>query len=278
MAEPRIATRLYLEAELAPGAQVDLEPGQAHYLRDVLRLKPGAALAAFNARDGEWLARIDVLGGGGGGGRGSLAVESRRRAPEPEPDIWLLFAPIKRAPIDFLVQKATELGCARLQPVITHHTAVTRVNVARLAANAREAAEQCGRLSLPEVREPRQLGPLLADWPAERRLLLCAEAGSARPIGEVLAGFAADPAARGAPWAAMTGPEGGFAESELDALIKLPFVTLVGLGPRLLRADTAALAVLACWQAVLGDGGSRPTFRVSNPGSVVGPNPGPNLD
>jgi 16S rRNA (uracil1498-N3)-methyltransferase len=274
MAESRIATRLYLEAALAPGARVDLDPGQAHYLRDVLRLKPGAALAAFNARDGEWLARIDVLGRG----RGNLAVESRRRAALPEPDIWLLFAPIKRAPIDFLVQKATELGCARLQPVITRHTAVTRVNVARLAANAREAAEQCGRLSLPEVREPRQLGPLLADWPAERRLLLCAEAGPARPIGEVLAGFAADPAARGAPWAAMTGPEGGFAESELDALIKLPFVTLVGLGPRLLRADTAALAVLACWQAVLGDGGSRPTFRVSNPGSVVGPNPGPNLD
>ncbi|MHA1151227.1 MAG: 16S rRNA (uracil(1498)-N(3))-methyltransferase [Alphaproteobacteria bacterium] len=265
MTEPRIATRLYLAAELAPGARVDLEPGQAHYLRDVLRLKPGATLAAFNARDGEWLAHIDVLGRG----RGSLAVENLRRPPAPEPDIWLVFAPIKRAPIDFLVQKATELGCTLLQPVITRHTAVTRVNCARLAANAREAAEQCGRLSLPEVRAPRELGPLLADWPTDRRLLLCAEAGPARPIGEVLAGFAADPAAREAPWAAMTGPEGGFAESELDALRKLPFVTPVGLGPRLLRADTAALAALACWQAVLGDGGGRPAFRVSNPG----PNP-----
>ncbi len=272
MAEPRIATRLYLAAELAPGARVDLDPGQAHHLRDVLRLKPGAALAAFNARDGEWLARIDVLdrgrgrGGGRGGGRGSIEVESLRRAAAPEPDIWLVFAPIKRAPIDFLVQKATELGCAELQPVITRHTAVARVNRARLAANAREAAEQCGRLSLPVVREPRELGPLLADWPAERRLLLCAEAGPARPIGEVLAAIAADPAARDAPWAAMTGPEGGFAESELDALRKLPFVTPVGLGPRLLRADTAALAALACWQAVLGDGGDRPAFRVSNSG------------
>ena len=267
MTEPRIATRLHIEAALAPGARVDLEPGRAHHLRDVLRLKPGAALAAFNARDGEWLARIDVLGRG----RGRLAVESLRRAAAPEPDIWLVFAPIKRAPIDFLARKATELGCALLQPVITRHTAVARVNIARLAANVREAAEQCGRLSLPEVCEPRELGPLLADWPAERRLLLCAEAGPARPIGEVLAGFAADPAARGAPWAAMTGPEGGFAESELDALRKLPFVTPVGLGPRLLRADTAALAALACWQAVLGDGAGRPAFRVGESGPAGQP-------
>ena len=262
MTEPRIATRLYLAAELTPGARVELEPGQAHYLRDVLRLKPGAALGAFNARDGEWLARIETLGRG----RGSLTVESLRRASEPQPDLWLVFAPIKRGPIDFLAQKATELGCALLQPVITRHTAVTRVNVARLAANAREAAEQCGRLSLPEVREPVAFDRLLADWPAGRRLLLCAEAGPARPIGEVLTGLAADPEARAAPWAAMTGPEGGFAESELDALRKLPFVTSVGLGPRLLRADTAALAALACWQAVLGDGGSRPPCRVPNPG------------
>ena len=258
MTEARIATRLYLAAALTPDARVDLEPGQAHYLRDVLRLKPGAALAVFNGRDGEWLARIDTLGRG----RGCLAVESLRRAPEPDPDIWLVFAPIKRAPIDSLVQKATELGCSELHPVMTRHTAVTRVNCARLAANVREAAEQCGRLSVPEVREPREFGALLADWPAERRLLVCAEAGPARPIGEALAGLAADPAARDAPWAAMTGPEGGFAESELDALRKLPFVTPVGLGPRLLRADTAALAVLACWQAVLGDGKDRPAIRV----------------
>ena len=261
MTETQIAARIYLAAELAPGARIDLESVQAHYLRDVLRLEPGAMLAAFNARDGEWLARVDALGRG----RGRLAVESLRRAPEPEPDIWLVFAPVERAPIDVLVQKATELGCALLQPVITRHTAVTRVNVARLAANAREAAEQCGRLSLPEVREPVAFDRLLADWPAGRRLLLCAEAGPARPIGEVLTGLAADPEARAAPWAAMTGPEGGFAESELDALRKLPFVTSVGLGPRLLRADTAALAALACWQAVLGDGESRPAFRVPNP-------------
>ena len=142
MTEPGIATRLYMAAELAPGAQVALDSGQAHHLRDVLRLKPGATLAAFNARDGEWLARIDSLGRG----RGALTIESQRLAAAPEPDIWLVFAPIKRAAIDFLTQKATELGCAVLQPVITRYTAVTRVNGARLAANAREAAEQCGRL------------------------------------------------------------------------------------------------------------------------------------
>ncbi len=162
MAEARIATRLYLATELAPGARVDLDPGQAHPLRDVLRLAPGAALAAFNARDGEWLARIDALGRD----RGRLAVESLRRAPEPEPDIWLVFAPVEGAPIDVLAQKATELGCALLRPVITRHTTVTRIHRARhttvtrihrarLIANVREAAEQCGRLSLPEVRAPR---------------------------------------------------------------------------------------------------------------------------
>ncbi len=278
MTEPRIATRLYVAAKLAPGARVDLEPGQADRLREVPGLEPGAALAAFNGRDGEWLARIESLGRGesrgggreGDGGRkgdgGRLAIESLRRAPTPEPDIWLVFAPLEPAAMSALVQKATELGCSRLQPVITRYTKAPRVDVAALAAAVRERAERCGRLSLPEVGEPRDLGPLLADWPAERRLLLCAEAGPARPIGEVLAGFAADPAARQAPWAAMTGPEGGFAESELDALGKLPFVTPVGLGPRLLRADTAALAALACWQAVLGDGGSRPAIRIPNPG------------
>ncbi len=263
MTEPRIATRLYLAATLAPGVRVDLEPGQAHRLREVLGLEPGAALAAFNGRDGEWLARIESLGGGRGGGR--LAIESLRRAPAPEPDIWLVFAPLEPAALSALVQTATELGCARLQPVITRYTKVPRIDAKGLAAAVRERAERCGRLSLPEVCAPRELGPLLADWPAGRRLLLCAEAGPARPIGEVLAGFAADPAARQAPWAAMTGPEGGFAESELDALGKLPFVTPVGLGPRLLRADTAALAALACWQAVLGDGAARPAFGVSNP-------------
>ncbi len=251
MTEAACATRLFVEDDLAAGRSVGLDHARAHFLRSVLRLGRGAAVALFNGRDGEWRARIEGLGKGWA----SLEVEAPLRPQDATPDIWLLFAPIKRARIDFLAEKATELGVARLLPVTTRHTAVSRVNCERLAANAREAAEQCERLSVPEVAEPRRLFDLLADWPCERRLLVCAEAGAARPLAEVL-GEAAD-GPRG-PWALLTGPEGGFAESELDALRKLPFVTTVGLGPRVLRSDTAALAALACWQAVLGDGRDGP--------------------
>jgi len=174
-----------------------------------------------------------------------------------------VFAPIKRARVDFVAEKAAELGVSRLQPMLTSYTSVARVNCERLAANAREAAEQCGRLSVPEVAEPKGLFDLLGAWPGERRLLVCAEAGRARPVAELLAERAreAGPAVARAPWAVMTGPEGGYAPSELDALGKLPFADLVGLGPRLLRADTAAVAALACWQAILGDGAERPPPR-----------------
>lgn len=248
MDDTRVETRLYVGDDLDSGREVGLDHGRAHFLRSVLRLSRGAHVAVFNARDGEWLARIDGLGKGWC----SLAIERQRREPAPEPDVWTVFAPIKRARIDFLAEKATELGCAVLQPVMTQRTAVSRVNVDRLAANAREAAEQCSRLSVPEVREPISLTELVGAWPAGRHLLLCAEAGTATPIAEALA------AAESGPWAILTGPEGGFAQSELDALLELPFVTPVGLGPRLLRADTAAVAALACWQAVLGDGRLRP--------------------
>ena len=251
MTEPRPVTRLHVEDDLAEGATVGLDHARAHFLRSVLRLGPGAPLALFNGRDGEWSARIDALGKGWA----SLAVGACRRPQRETPDLWLVFAPIKRARIDFLVEKATELGVSRLLPVTTRHTAVSRVNSERLAANAREAAEQCERLSVPAVEAPRALFDLLGDWPPERRLLLCAEAGDARPIAEALSETAGEPPG---PWAVLTGPEGGFAESELDALRKLPFVTAVGLGPRILRADTAALAALACWQALLGDGRDSP--------------------
>jgi len=253
----RIATRLHCEASLCPGQELGLDHTRAHFLRSVLRLRRGAELAVFNARDGEWRARIDGLGKGWC----SLAVIERLRPPQSEPDLWLVFAPIKRARIDFLAEKATELGVAVLQPVMTSYTAVGRVNRERLAANAREAAEQCGRLSVPEVREPVEFGALLADWPSGRHILLCAESGAAEPIAEALMRLRDDGA--GGPWAVMLGPEGGFAESELDALRDLPFVTAVGLGPRILRADTAAVAALACWQAVLGDGRRCPSGGVA---------------
>lgn len=243
----RLRARLHVEAPLAAGLPVTLGGEQAHYLRNVLRLEPGAAIALFNGRDGEWAARVAALGKRGG----ELAVERRLRPQRAEPDLWLAFAPIKRARIDFLAEKATELGASALLPVITRHTAMTRVNVDRLRAHALEAAEQTERLSVPEVREPQPLDRLLADWPAGRRLLICDETGGGPPIAAALS--ALDDTARAAPWAILIGPEGGFALSELDALRKLPFVTAVGLGPRILRADTAAVAALACWQALLGD-------------------------
>lgn len=248
------ATRLFVEDRLTAGRTLGLDHGQSHFLRSVLRLAPGARLAVFNGADGEWLAEIEGLGKGWC----SLAVLEQRRAPAPEPDLWLAFAPIKRARIDFMAEKATELGCSVLQPVMTRFTAVSRVNEERLAANAREAAEQCERLTVPEVRETVGFGRLLDSWPGGRRLMVCAEWGEARPVAEALQDVRAQVGDDPGPWAVMTGPEGGFAESELDALRKLPFVTPVGLGPRILRADTAALAAIACWQAILGDGARRP--------------------
>ena len=178
-------------------------------------------------------------------------IGDRTRAQTVEPDLWLAFAPIKRARIDFLVEKATELGVSALLPVFTRHTAVERVNVERLRAHAVEAAEQTERLSVPTLHEPQTLSGLLANWPAPRRLLMCDEAGSGAPIALALA--ALDGPARAAPWAILIGPEGGFAADELANLHGLPFVTPVSLGPRILRADTAAIAALSCWQAALGD-------------------------
>jgi 16S rRNA (uracil1498-N3)-methyltransferase len=209
MTDDSIATRLHVEARLQPGATVGLGHDRAHFLRSVLRLKAGRTLALFNAADGEWLARIDGLGRGWC----SLVVLECRRGPERTPDLWLVFAPIKRARLDFLVEKATELGCARLQPVFTRHTAVSRVNVERLRSNVREAAEQCERITLPEVCEPVTLEVLLADWPTDRRLLVAVEAGAAPPIDDVLA-----EAGRDEPWAVLVGPEGGFSAAERKLL------------------------------------------------------------
>jgi 16S rRNA (uracil1498-N3)-methyltransferase len=250
------AARLFVDAALGAGGEVRLADERVHYLRHVLRLEPGAAVDLFNGRDGEWRSSLAAVTKG----HATLAIEQQLRPQASGPDLWLAFAPIKRARIDSVAEKATELGVAALLPVATQHTAVERVNIERLRAIAVEAAEQCERLSVPEVRPPVTLGKLLAEWTPRRRLLLCAEAGDAQPIAEALQSHVND---AGAPWAVMIGPEGGFARSELDALVKLPFVMPVGLGPRILRADTAALAALACWQAVLGDGQQRPPHRSS---------------
>ncbi len=244
-----IETRLYVRAPLAEGAAVELAADQAHYLRNVLRLAPGEAIALFNGRDGEWAARIEAIAKN----RATLTVERRTREQRPEPDLWLAFAPIKRARIDFTAQKATELGVSLLWPVLTRHTMVDRVNTDRLAANAVEAAEQSERLTVPEVREPVALEQLIDAWPGDRPLVLCDESGAGGGIpGIAEALSAAGPEMRRRA-GFVIGPEGGFADAELDRLRSLPFVTAVGLGPRLLRADTAALAALAVWQAVAGD-------------------------
>jgi 16S rRNA (uracil1498-N3)-methyltransferase len=236
-------TRLFVEASLGEGGSLGLPAPQAHYLKSVLRLGKGDELALFNGRDGEYGARIS------GQGRGwcSLDILAQRKKQRDEGDLWLVFAPIKRARLDFLAEKATELGVSEIHPVMTARTMVARVNAERLRANAIEAAEQSERLSVPAVFEPVKLAELLKSWVPGRKLILCDESGSAPPMAQALKSMSP------APCAILTGPEGGFADSELDDLRKLPFVCPVGLGPRVLRADTAALAALAAFQALAGD-------------------------
>ena len=235
--------RLFVAASLADGAAVELGQEQAHYVKNVMRLKEGDALALFNGSEGEFGARIESFAKRAA----RLRVEDRLRAQQSEPDLWLVFAPLKRARIDYLVEKATELGASALVPVITRHTNVERLNLERLRAHAIEAAEQSERLTVPRIDEPRALEEMLATWEASRRIMLCDESGTAPMAATVLAGQSA------AAWAVLIGPEGGFAETELDALRKLPFVSPVSLGPRILRADTAALAGLAVLQALRGE-------------------------
>ena len=240
-----LRTRLYVEQPLAAGIGVELGAERCHYLRHVLRLAVGAPVALFNGDDGEWRAVIDSFGKE----HCRLRIEARRRPPDlSRPDLWLLFAPIKRAGLELVVEKATELGVSRLVPVLTRHTDLGRLNLERLTAIATEAAGQCERLTVPEIAEPRPLARVLEAWPiGERPLLVCAESGTARPLAVAAAGLAPGPAA------ILVGPEGGFATSELDEIRNYPFVVGVGLGPRILRAETAAIAALAGWQAIRGD-------------------------
>jgi 16S rRNA (uracil1498-N3)-methyltransferase len=240
------APRLYVEAPLAADATVELTPAQAHYLTDVLRLGDSDATLVFNGHDGEWRARLVSAGKK----RWQLAAEVRVRPQPPPSDLHYLFAPLKHARLDYMVQKAVEMGAGRLRPVLTRYGQVARVNLERMRANAVEAAEQCGILSIPEMDPPARLADLVAKWTqreGNRRLVFSDEGTAAEDPVAVLAAMPR------APLAVLVGPEGGFADDERAALRAPPFVTTISLGPRILRADTAAVAALALVQAVAGD-------------------------
>jgi 16S rRNA (uracil1498-N3)-methyltransferase len=234
---PKSLPRLFVRTALAEGASVELDAGQANYLGNVMRLSEGADVRLFDGQTGEWLARIMAAGKK----RMTLSVECRTREPETVPDLWLAFAPVKRAPTDWLVEKATELGVARLIPVTTQRTIAERVRLERLESIAIEAAEQCGRTMLPQIAEPIALKALLAD--AGRTLYFADEAGG-EPAAETF---------KPGPATILTGPEGGFTDEERAAVRAAPNATPISLGPRILRAETAALAALACYMAVAGD-------------------------
>jgi 16S rRNA (uracil1498-N3)-methyltransferase len=235
--------RLYVPASLASGAAVVLKDQQAHYLLHVMRLQRGATFRLFNGADGEWLAEITATG------KRDVTLRCDRKLPDPSPlpDIDYLFAPLKHARLDYMAQKATEMGAGRLRPVVTRRTIAERINIDRLRSNVIEAAEQCNLVGLPEVLEPQPLESLLARWERPRQLVWCDEASAPKSPLAVLKRL------QPGPMAVLVGPEGGFTSEEQGVLRGQDFVHAISLGPRVIRADTAAVAALALVQAVLGD-------------------------
>jgi 16S rRNA (uracil1498-N3)-methyltransferase len=235
--------RLFVSADLRADAKVQAGAAQSHYLANVLRMAEGAELLIFNGRDGEWLARVAA--------KSRKAVElvavEQTRAQPPHPDLVYCFAPLKQGRLDYLVQKAVEMGAGVLQPVVTQHTQVARLGMDRIEANAIEAAEQCGILAIPKVREAVKLDRLLASWEADRRLIFCDEDSSTNNPLPALGSITER------KLGLLVGPEGGFSDDERRQLRALPFVSAIPLGPRILRADTAAVAALAVIQATIGD-------------------------
>jgi 16S rRNA (uracil1498-N3)-methyltransferase len=236
------APRLFVRAPLAAGLTVSLDRPQAHYLANVLRLRSGDRVLVFNGRDGEWVGALQQTKKHASG----LLIEEITRPQPAPPDLHYVFAPLKAARLDYMVQKAVEMGVSVLQPVLTQHGQVARISAERMLANAIEAAEQCGLLSLPEIKPLGPLTDILAGWNSERRLVFCDEDAEVRNPVAALADISS------APVAVLIGPEGGFSAIERDLLLKLPNIVRLSLGPRILRADTAAVAALAIVQAVRG--------------------------
>lgn len=235
--------RLYVTSSLSEGARVTLDANQAHYLANVLRLPIGGEVLVFNGRDGEWAATLCVATKKGG----EVACVRQTRAQDSVPELWLAFAPVKGERTDYIVEKATELGVSVIMPIITERTIVRKVNYERLQVKCNEAAEQCGRLSVPEVFMSLPLSTLYGPREDEALILFADEAGDTMTIGQSLAGHAPEIIIL------LTGPEGGFTPAERDKLRSSAHVSAVSLGPRILRADTAAFAGLALVQSVWGD-------------------------
>jgi 16S rRNA (uracil1498-N3)-methyltransferase len=235
--------RLFVTQDLAPNARIELAPEQAHYLANVMRLTAGDELLLFNGRDGEWRAAMALVARRAA----ALTVLASVRPQRVGPDLDLVVALVKRARLETIVEKAAELGARRVRLAITERTNTERTRVDRLAAIAVEAAEQTGRLDVPAIEAPQKLERLLADWAAGRPLMFCDEAGDAPPALSALAGRAAG------AWGVLVGPEGGFSTGERALIRSHPAAVPVSLGPRILRADTAAISALTLWQAALGD-------------------------
>ena len=243
--------RLYVEESLNQGVSIRVHDGKVNYIANVMRRKIADEVVLFNGKDGEWLSQIGHISKKEIG----LNVIKKLKDQKPEPDVWLVFAPIKVGRIDYMIEKAVELGVASLHPVITERTIVTRVNIDRLQAHAVEAAEQCERLNVPKVNTEEKLHKLIEKWPSDRAIIFCDETGRGRPIVELL------PEIKENKYAIFIGPEGGFTENEFKLLLKMKNVYPLHLGPRVMRADTAAISALACFQALKGDWSESPEFR-----------------
>lgn len=242
--------RIYTQNQLDKNQLIELSPEQSHYLCNVMRQKAGEELSLFNGVDGQWSGEIISISKK----NCSVQLKIQTKPQKSEPDIWLCFAPVKNSPINNLVQKATELGVSKLIPVYTQRTVISRVNTDRLNLIAIEAAEQSHRLNLPEIAEPVKLANLLNNWPEDRGLIVCDESGGGISFASALKSPKYD------KYAILIGPEGGFSQSEFELMKKKPYIVGVSMGPRILRADTAAIVALACYMNILGDWDEPPHF------------------